>query len=174
MNWFDLVLLAIALISILISFFRGFIREIISLVIWVAAILLAVKFMKPVAVFLHPYIHSVAIANVSASILVFLAVFIVGMVINYLIKSAVDQVGLGPVDKLLGIVFGAIRGLLAAVMVVLFILMSPMEKSPWFANSVFVPILKPLVKDLSVSLPKKFHEWSSWLGDDDQQLQVES
>ena len=61
MAWFDLVIIGVIALSALISLIRGFVKESISLVTWVVAGLLALRYYAPMADLLEPFINSVTL-----------------------------------------------------------------------------------------------------------------
>lgn len=98
---------------------RGFVTEVISLFSWVAAIA-ALKFLHaPAAKFLSAYVGTPGGAAVLAFALVFGIVFIAGKLIAGSLGRRTRQSVLGPVDRLLGLGFGALKGLLAATLLFL-------------------------------------------------------
>lgn len=118
MNWLDIVLLILIVGSILLSFKKGFSRELIELISGVAALFCGLWFYGAAGAFLQPYVSSKAIANFCGFILVFVGVLIAGAIIGHLFGRLVKAAGLSFFDRLLGAGFGAVRGLLLAVAVI--------------------------------------------------------
>jgi membrane protein required for colicin V production len=164
MNWFDFVILGVISLSIVVSFFRGILREILSLVIWVLAFILSFKYASLVGVWLQSYVHGKMISYALAFGLIFLAVFLVGMVLNFFIKHVIDKVGFGPIDRVLGFCFGAARGVIVVTVLLMFITVSPMQKEAWYASSKVAPYFKTAVTWLSNFLPDQVQQVSTWLG----------
>ncbi len=138
MSWFDIAMLAVILISALISLVRGFVKESISLATWLAAGFIALSYYLVLADLLLPYIESPTMAQAVAFALLFLATLIVGAIINYMVSQLVSKTGLGGTDKTLGVVFGAARGVLIIAMIVLFAGLTPMPSEPWWQQSILV------------------------------------
>ena len=61
--------------------------------------------------------------------------FFAGMVLNFFIKNVIDKVGFGPVDHVLGIVFGAARGVIAVTVLLMFLAVSPLKSHQWYNES---------------------------------------
>lgn len=123
MNMFDTAVIAIMGISVLVSLFRGFIKEFLSLFAWFAAAIVAIYCFEDVTQLLKPYIKSDMIAAGVAGLGTYLTVLIGlsilnGIIVHY-VKSGAE---VGFLDKMLGIGFGAARG--AFIVSLGFILMS--------------------------------------------------
>jgi membrane protein required for colicin V production len=164
MNWFDFVIFGVIGLSIVVSFFRGILREILSLVIWILAFILSFKYSSSVSIWLQSFVHGQMISYVLAFVLIFLAVFLFGMVLNFFIKHVIDKVGFGPIDRVLGFCFGAARGVIVVTVLLMFIAVSPMQKEAWYASSKVAPYFKTAVTWLSNFLPDQVQQVSSWLG----------
>lgn len=139
-NWVDWVLLALVAISSLISLKRGFIREALSLVIWFASIILSLMFYKPLAQLLQPYIDSPSLQQIAAIGGLFVICLIIGGLCSFLLSQLVAATGLSGTDRLLGMVFGALRGVVVVVVVLMIgkkIL--PLEQEVWWQQSMLLP-----------------------------------
>lgn len=138
MIWIDIAIIAVVILSAVIGFFRGFLREALGLASWILAFYLAFKLATPLASHLRQWIdiHSARLAIAFA--IVFLAVLIVGAIINYLLGRLVSSTGLAGTDRVLGIVFGSVRG--AAVLIVLVLLAgaTSLPRDAWWQHSVFI------------------------------------
>lgn len=138
--WLDWVLLAIVVVSALISLWRGFVKESLSLVIWVLAFILALVFYQPVAIELQPYIDSPSLRKVSAVLLVFVGSLLIGSVLLFIISRLVVATGLSGLDRLLGMVFGALRGVIIVVLLLMLAkYLLPVEQEEWWRAAVLVP-----------------------------------
>jgi len=122
MNWLDVVVLAILAVSVALSFRKGLTREVIGLASVVLAILLGIWFYGTAGSFLVPYLSSRALANFAGFLLVFCAVMLVGHLVSYIVGKFLKVTGLSIFDHLLGAVFGAVRGILIAVALIMAIM----------------------------------------------------
>lgn len=139
MIWIDFVIIGVIGFSTLISLIRGFIKEAMSLVVWLAAFFISSTFYLDLAAFLTN-IEDQMVRNGVAICILFIASLIVGAVVNYVIGQLVQKTGLSGTDRVLGLVFGALRGVLI-VSAILFFLDSftPVGNAPWWQASTLVP-----------------------------------
>lgn len=140
MNFADIGIIAIIGISVLVSIFRGFVREILSLVAWVAAFWVAAKFAVPASELLEPWLKMPTARIVLAFIGILIVTLLVAGVINYLIAKLLDKTGLSGTDRLLGAVFGLARGAAIVIIAVLGAGLTPITGEDWWAAS---PTLAP-------------------------------
>ncbi len=114
----DWIIIAILLISTLISIWRGFVREALSLVTWIAAIIISRLFASQVSTLLIDYIDMPSMRLGAAYALLFAGTLIVGALVNNLIAEVVKMTGLGGTDKFFGMFFGFARGGVVILVVV--------------------------------------------------------
>ena len=144
MAWIDLVIIGIISLSALISLIRGFVKESISLVTWVVAGVLALRYYAPMADLLEPFINSVNLRQWVGGGILFVATLIVGAIVNFIVSQLVSKTGLSGTDKALGVVFGAARGVLIVTMIVLLAGLTPMPEAPWWQKSVTIEYFQQL------------------------------
>lgn len=146
MIWIDYVILAIVGLSTLVSLARGFVKEAISLVIWVSAFVVASQFYLDLASFLTN-ISDQLLRNAAAVAILFIATIVVGSLVNYFISQLVEKSGLTGTDRILGLVFGAIRGVLIVSALLFFVdAFTPLSDSPWWQQSKLIPEFKVIVE----------------------------
>lgn len=129
MNWTDIVILTVMVLSCLFGLWRGLIREVFSLVTWVAALIIARMYSSTLAPLLNGVFDGETTRYVAAFTLIFVVTIIVGALVTHLVSKILTLAGLKFTDRLLGGVFGVARG---GIIVMLFIFVL----SGLFANSV--------------------------------------
>ena len=153
MIWVDYAILAIVAISGVISLMRGFIREALSLLGWVAAFWVAIAYCGRAATLLEGYVTSPFIRTVIAFFVLFFAVLLLCGVVVRMTGALVDKTGMSGTDRSLGIVFGVLRGVVIAGFLVLLAGMTPLPSDPWWRQSVFLPHLVRLANEVRPLLP---------------------
>lgn len=140
MNWADCTIVVIVLVSCLISLLRGFVREALSLLSWVAAILIALVFHTRLALVYAQWIDTPSIATLLAFLSLFVGTLLIGTLINRLLGSLVSSAGLSGFDRVLGIAFGVARGLLLVLVIVVMLpMLLPVRQDPWWLQSRLIP-----------------------------------
>ena len=159
MNWADWLIIGIITLSALISVKRGFVKEALSLFIWVTAFVIARTFSFSMATLLTDYIelHSVRLA--AAFAILFAATLIIGALVSYLISALVRATGLSGTDRILGMVFGLARGGLIIVIVLALVKHTPVTADLWWRESYLIPQFL-MLEEWSFNL---FKQWADYL-----------
>lgn len=146
MIWTDFVIIGVVILSSSISLTRGFTKEAISLVVWFAAFFVAQQFYQDLAVFLTD-IQDQLVRNGVAIGILFVATLILGGLVNYIIAQLVEVTGLSGTDRVLGAVFGALRGILIVCAVLFFMdVFTPASQAQWWRDSVLIPEFRIVVE----------------------------
>jgi membrane protein required for colicin V production len=117
-NWLDIVLAVILLISILGGLRKGFSREIIGLAAALLGLLLASQFYRLAGQPLKPYIPQETLSSVAGFLIIFFGILIAGSILSSIVRHILKSAGLSTIDRLLGATYGLVRGSLAAVAVI--------------------------------------------------------
>ncbi|WP_221794805.1 CvpA family protein [Oceanobacter mangrovi] len=149
----DWVILAVLLVSSLISLKRGFVKEALSLVVWVGAFVVARMFSGNLATLLADHVETNSLRWIAAFVILFLGTVAVGTMVSHLIAELVRLTGLGSMDRVLGMVFGCIRGLVVLVAIVYGLQFTMVPQDPWWQQSLLVPHLELLADWARKTLP---------------------
>ena len=158
MNGFDLALIAIVALSTLFAFARGIVREMIALAAWVAALVAAFVYAGTVATWFASLDMSAPVKHVLAFALILITVLVIGGLVARTLSGAVKAIGLGFVDRLLGAVFGAARGLALTVLFALVAGLTTLPKQDWWQNSLLGRPLGEVASGLKPYLPRPWAE----------------
>ncbi|MBD1390289.1 CvpA family protein [Neiella sp. HB171785] len=146
MVWVDYSILAIVLISALVSLIRGFSREAISLLTWVIAFFIASQFYQDLSVFLTG-IEDALLRDAAAIAALFICTLILGALVNTVIGNLVDKTGLSGTDRVLGLVFGGLRGVLIVCALLFFMdAFTGAAQTQWWQQSLLIPEFKIVVR----------------------------
>ena len=118
-QWVDIVIVTVIGLSVLTGLFRGFVKELVALCIWVAAIWLAYHYAESLDFALKSYIHDKTMRIVIGFIVILFATLLVGGIINMILGSILRRTGLSGTDRTLGMVFGFLRGVFVVALLML-------------------------------------------------------
>ncbi|REL32308.1 CvpA family protein [Thalassotalea euphylliae] len=139
MVWIDYAILAIIGISTLISLVRGFVKEAISLVVWIGAFFIASSFYPNLAALLTN-ISEHLLRNAAAIAILFISTLILGALVNYVVSQLVQKTGLSGTDRVLGLAFGGLRGVLIVSALLFFMdAFTASSATPWWQSSTLIP-----------------------------------
>jgi membrane protein required for colicin V production len=153
MTWIDYAVMAIIGVSILLSIMHGFVRELLSLAGWVVAFLVAQYFAATVAAMLPAAIPNDSLRLLAAFLAVFLSVLLAATLLAIALSSLIKRAGLGATDRLLGAVFGLIRGVAVVTVVVLLAGLTTLPHTPAWRQAMTSAPLEALAKTIKVWLP---------------------
>ncbi|NBI13789.1 colicin V synthesis protein [[Haemophilus] felis] len=135
----DYIIIGIIVFSVLVSLWRGFVREVLSLASWLIAFFVASHFYPYLATY-FTQIESPYLRNGVAIAALFIATLIVGALVNYLFGQLVDKTGLSGTDRVLGACFGLLRGVLIVATLLFFMdTFTNFSQTDWWKESKLIP-----------------------------------
>lgn len=140
MNFADYLMLAVLVISLLFGFFRGFLREAVSLIAWLGGLWLAWHFADR----LEPHLGGL-LAHPPASVwaaraLILFGVLMVGWIVGSILSYFVHQSGVSlMLDRMLGTIFGFMRGAVLISIAVMLGQLVQIDRAPWWTKSKLMP-----------------------------------
>jgi len=149
----DWVILAVLAVSSLISLKRGFVKEALSLASWIADFIIARLFSGNLATLLAGVVETNSVRWILAFVILFAGTVTIGAMINHLLVEMVRMTGLGGTDRVFGMVFGLIRGLVVLVAIVYGLQFTLVPQDAWWQDSVFIPHLTTLADWARKTLP---------------------
>jgi len=160
MNAFDWTIIAVVGLSMLFAFFRGVTRELIALVAWVLGFIAAVA-LTPLLGGMLPEIGSNPVLRyLLAFVAVFIGCLVLGALIAWPLANVIHKAGLGFVDRFLGAVFGAARGVVLVMAFVLVAGLTTLPRLDWWQNAALAPPLAVAALSFKPWLPR---EWAGRL-----------
>lgn len=138
MIWIDYVLIGVIAISALISLVRGFFKEALSLITWIAAFFVAKIYHAHLATLLIDYVSAPSLRLVIAFAAIFIVTLILGGLINHALSQLIQRTGLTGTDRALGMIFGALRGVAIVILLVLAAGATPMPQDSWWQQSILI------------------------------------
>lgn len=162
MNWADYVILSVIGVSALMSLLRGFVVEILSLVIWISAGVVAIQFGDPLAALIGARIDVPSVRLMIAYVGLFLLVLLVGALVSWIAQMLVKKTGLSATDRMLGMLFGALRGSLIVLLAVMVAGFTRLPQDPWWRESRLLPSFSSGADLLAAQLPELLRERMSF------------
>jgi membrane protein required for colicin V production len=154
-NNIDYVILAVILVSTLISLLRGFFKELISLGVWVVGLFIAIKYFRDVSTIFAPYIKNEPLLAVVSFATILILILIFGMLLNFCLSLLIEKTGLSGTDRILGMAFGFLRGVLLVGVVLLMVSTTSFVEDHWWKQSILIPHFHGLIEWLRALLPDK-------------------
>ena len=162
----DYFFFGLVLLSVGAGFVRGFFKEAISLATWILASFLALKFGHLFSGFFDNYFGSPVLQLWAGRVSMFVLVMIAGTLTNHLINALLDNSSLSTTDHFLGMIFGLVRGVLLAGLLVILGEGLALDQEQWWKESRVMPYFtnvtalmrewfdsgKELLQDMDVSI----------------------
>ncbi|MCF6110058.1 CvpA family protein [Mesorhizobium muleiense] len=151
----DGILVGFTLVSAMLAMVRGFSREVLSVISWIAAAAAAFFFYQPVLPYVQPYVDNEKIAMVVAAGIVFIVALIIVSIITMKLADWIIDSRVGALDRTLGFLYGAARGILVVAVALLFFNWLAGPKAPgWVADAKSRPLLESIGAKLESLLPE--------------------
>lgn len=153
MTIFDYLVLFVLVTSIVISTLRGLVKEILSLVSWVVAFVLANAYSARLAPLLPPMIPGESIRMMLAFVALFIGVRLLMGLFSMALDSMIKAAGLSLADRGLGGLFGLARGLVIILAGVILAGMTDLPKQAFWKNAMFSPMAEAGARTVKPYLP---------------------
>ena len=160
-SYLDAALIAIVVVSGIVAMYRGLTREVLSILSWVAAAAACVYFVfkyKAEAQQIADQFHApILVAQVAVGGIIFLIVLIVVHLITARISDTVLDSRVGAIDRILGFLFGVVRGFVLVVIPFMFyesFVERPEQQYPWVRDAISRPYIKSTGDSLRIMLQR--------------------
>ena len=144
MIWIDWLIISVVGLSAAISLIRGFIAEALSIVIWIFALWVAFRFTAPFAEVFLGTIDMQTVRLAVAAVVLIVSILIIGSMVSWIVGRLVRSTGLSGTDRLLGAVFGALRGLLTVIALTAVASWTPICQEVWWKQSKLIPTVETM------------------------------
>lgn len=153
MTIFDYFVLFVLCCSVIISTLRGLVKEVLSLVSWIAAFVVANLYAETLAPWMPEFISGQAMRLIAAFVVLFAAVKLSMSLLMATIDSVIKASGMTPADRGLGGLFGLARGLVIVLTVVLLCGLTAVPQQPFWREALFSPIAETAARTAMPFLP---------------------
>lgn len=159
----DIALVVVVFLSAILAMVRGFSREILSVGSWMAAAAAALAVAlwdDPLTPIVRNYVNNETIAMIVTIAIVFLVVLIIVSIITMRISDFIIDSSVGALDRTLGFIFGAARGVLLFVVAIgMFNWLAPEAQPNWIAQAKSKPFLDNMANSLIEILPEDIEDF---------------
>ncbi|MGE4239472.1 CvpA family protein [Ramlibacter sp.] len=156
---FDWVVLTVLLASLAIGAWRGLVYEVLSVLSWISAFVVA-QFLAPrVAPMLPMGEAGESLRYAGAFVVVFIATVFAGALLAWLAKKLIEAIGLRPVDRTLGAAFGLVRGGVLVLALAVVVNLTPLKGEAWWIESKAADVSTAALRGLKPVLPETFGQY---------------
>ncbi|QAU34727.1 CvpA family protein [Janthinobacterium sp. 17J80-10] len=156
MTIFDYLVLFVLVCSIVISTMRGLIKEVLSLLGWVVALVVANAYGQDLAGMLGGVIPGAVMRLIVAFIVLFIGVRLLMALFALAVDAVIRRSGLGVADRGLGGLFGLARGLVLVLAAVLLCGLTAIPQQPFWKNALLSPLAETAAHTVKPFLPGAF------------------
>jgi len=128
------------------GFFKGFASESISLVTWLSSVYLSIKYFHIPSELINTYILSEKISSILTIITIFIITFIVAAILGFIFSKLVNIMGLYNYNKVLGLIFGSLKGFVFLTFFVFIIYQTDLKNYYLIEDSQFMPIIQAFLE----------------------------
>jgi membrane protein required for colicin V production len=152
----DWVFVAVLVASLMLGAWRGLVYELVSVLGWIAAFIVAQWLAPDAAERLPMSTASEPVRYAAGFVVVFVATAFAGGLLAWMTKKLVEAVGLRPVDRTLGAAFGMLRGLVLLLAAAVVVNMTPLKSSGWWQDGMGAGLATSALRGLKPALPQEF------------------
>lgn len=157
LNLIDVAIVVIIGFSLLLGLFRGVVKEVLSLSVWIIALLSAVFYFEPVAAYLD-FIETPLIRDLVARSGLFFSILVVGAIFNFFISKLFKIADLGGIDRFFGVCFGILRGVFIVTLGVWLCKFSPVVELETWHTSKLIPPVDIIIEATKENIPEAWYE----------------
>lgn len=153
LQWIDLGIITVIGLSVLTGLFRGFVKELVALCVWILAIWLGYHYSASLDPWLQAYIQDKSARTAVAFVIILFATLLAGGIVNAALSFILKRAGLSGTDRTLGMVFGFLRGVFIVALIIVAVKMTSLPYQSYAKDSVLYAKFDPIVSWLYAHLP---------------------
>lgn len=153
LQWVDIGIISIVGLSVLTGLFRGFVKELVALCVWILAIWLGFHYSESLDPWLISYIQDKSARTAVAFVFILFATLLAGGIINATLSFILSRAGLSGTDRTLGMGFGFLRGIFIVALLMVAVKMTSLPYEEYAKNSALYTRFDPLVAWIYGHLP---------------------
>ena len=154
MTVFDYAVLTIIGLSVILSMMRGLVKEVLSILGWVAAVYVGRTYTGELLPMMPLDIPTDSLRILAAFLVLFLATLLLSTLLAIAISAVFKKIGLGWLDRMLGAIFGVFKGLLIVCVLVFLAGLTELPKDARWKNAMFSSPIEVLVINMLPWLPE--------------------
>ena len=155
----DWIVIAVVVASLLLGAWRGLVYEVLSVLSWIAAFAIAQWVAGQVGEMLPMGSAGTGVRFAAGFVVVFIVALFAGGLIAWLIKKAVEAMGLRPVDRTLGAAFGVVRAVVLVLALAVVVNLTPLKTSDWWTESKAADVSTAALRGLKPVLPEPIGQY---------------
>lgn len=159
MQTLDWIFLGILGISMVVGAWRGLMFEVLSVLSWMAAFVLAQWFAPDMAQLVPMAGASEVVRYGVGFVLVFVATIFAGGLVAFVVKKLVAAAGLSPADRMLGALFGVARGVMVLLAITVVVGMTPLHTAPWWQEAKATQWATVALQGMKPVMPQEFGKY---------------
>jgi membrane protein required for colicin V production len=148
MNAADYLILGLLAVSLWIGWWRGFVKEIVSLSSWIIAIWVGLSFSRQVSMWLPGFILPISARILISYLILVICILVFGILVSDFLQRLVKKIGLVTVNRLTGLALGAGRGIIIICIIVILTTLTPLTETNQWKNSILIPFFQTLIVGL--------------------------
>ena len=146
MSALDITILIFLVFWAIRGFLKGFASEIVSLATWVSSVYLSIKYFHIPSELINNYVLSDQVSSILTIITIFVITFIVAAILGFIFSKIINIVGLYNYNKILGLIFGSLKGFVFLTFLVFLIYQTDMKNYYMIKDSQFMPIIQAFLE----------------------------
>ena len=159
LTWIDYMIIVVVFASMIIGLIRGFTKEILSLIIWVVAFIVATHYAATLSELFANNITSVPLRIGISYIILLIVVLMLGILFNFLVGKFIKDTNLGGTNRGFGLLFGFLRGIVLTAGLILLVQLTRLPETQAWQHSILLNHFEPLAVWLKAFIPQNVGQY---------------